>query len=448
MTNKTTMIIPTDGMIITENVTFKPGQYLLPNGIEIAGDGITVNGNGAEIIGKNKHGAGIRVKNRSTVTIKGFSVLNYYHGIAVENCTGLTITDNQVTSTAGITSDTIFLDIWLPEDKAYGGALWMYEVKDSTISNNNFEYNMNGILTYNCRNLTVKNNQTNYCSGFGIHLFQTCDSRFEENSADYCCRYNTRNKLVGIERIGHMGADATGFLILAGSHRNIFRRNFARLGGDGFFLAGMNPTYKIAGANDNLFVENDASWSPNIAFEATFSRGNIFRNNLANHCNYGFWLGFSTENIVEDNTINTNRQAGIAVENGWNMTARNNKFHANGHGILLWSNVVHSKILEKRPESVTSHDWEIHNNTFSRNNKAIAIAANRDHGIRPLENKNNGNNNSRPYNHRIFENKIDDNRLGIDLHKCDKTIISKNIIINNSEANICEHKCIDTIVNK
>ena len=442
------MITPIDGMTITENVTFKPGQYFLPNGIKIAANGITVNGNGAEFIGNNKKGTGITINNCTNVIIKNFNILKYYHGIRIDKCSKLTVTGNQITLTAEIPSDTIFLDIWLSADKAYGSAIWMHEVSDTDISNNNLEHNMCGVLTYNCQNLHIKHNLANYCSGFGFHLYKTCDSCFEDNRADYCCRYNVRNKLTGIERIGHMGADATGFLILVGSHRNIFRRNYVRMGGDGFFLAGMNPSYEITGANDNVFVENDGSWSPNIAFEATFSRGNIFKNNLANHCNYGFWLGFSSENTIENNTANANQQAGIAVENGWNMTVKNNTFKVNRHGVLLWSNFADSRILKQIPETVTSHDWKIHNNTFLRNTKAITIAENHDHGIRPLKSKDNKNDNSRPYNHRIYENKIDDNRVGIDLHKCDNTIISKNIITNNPEANIREYKCIDTIVSK
>jgi hypothetical protein len=65
------------------------------------------------------------------------------------------------------------------------------------------------------------------------------------------------------------------------------------MGGDGFFLAGMIPAYEYAECDNNLFEDNDGSYSPNNAFEATFSQGNIFRSNLANFSSYGFWLGFS-----------------------------------------------------------------------------------------------------------------------------------------------------------
>ncbi len=439
-------VVPADGMVITEDVTFRPGEYVLPRGIEVAADGITVNGNGAVFVGRDSKGTGIQVKGRRGVTIEGFHLSDYYYGIAAEECSNLTIKNNRVTATAEVASDTVFLNIRLPAGKAYGGALWLHRVDNSTISGNNFEHNMCGILTYDCRCLSVKKNLVNYCSGFGVHLNGTCDSIFESNSADYCCRYNARNKGKGLKRAGHMGADAAGFLIVSGSHRNVFRRNFARLGGDGFFLTGSNPALEIVGANDNLFEENDGSWSPNIAFEATFSRGNVFRNNRADCCNYGFWLGYSTENVVEGNSIVASRQAGVAVENGWEMIVKGNTFRANAHGVLLWSHMIDERILNTLPEAVTSHDWEIVENEFTQNTKAIAIAANRDHGIRPLMKGKTARREFRPHDHLIADNEIRDNRFGVELRECDRTTIRHNTIRDNPEADIREYGCTDTTV--
>src|SRR5438046_449149 len=117
-------------------------------------------------------------------------------------------------------------------------------------------------------------------------------------------------------RYGHMGADAAGFLVVRASCRNTFRCNTARLGGDGFFLAGLSPDGEKLGCDDNLFEENDGSLSPNIAFEATFCRGNVFRDDYADRCNYGFWLGFSWDAVVESNGIVGDRQAGVRGEDG------------------------------------------------------------------------------------------------------------------------------------
>lgn len=439
-------VVPENGMTVKDTVKFAPGDYLLPDGITIAADNISIDATGANFIGSGRLGSALKMKNRKGVKIKGLSASFYYHGIRIENCSGITVENCTITATSEIPSDTIFLNIWMPADKAYGGALYLSKVTDAVIRNNNFEHNLNGILTYDCANLKIKKNAVNYCSGFGIHLLGTCDSLFEENAADYCCRYNVRNTLKGIKRTGHMGADATGFLILTGSHNNVFRRNYARMGGDGFFLAGCNPKGGVIGANNNLFEENDASLSPNIAFEATFSRGNVFRNNFANNGNFGFWLGFSTENIVENNRIVGNRIGGIAVENGWDMQVRHNTFHGNGHGILLWSTEFNPKVMKKLPGCETSHDWHISNNIFNRNSKAIRIAAMQDHGLRDREREKKIKKKLRPYNHTIVDNNIQDNRLGIELVNCDNTVIERNILHHNPEANIVQTDCTGTVL--
>jgi parallel beta-helix repeat protein len=263
------------------------------------------------------------------------------------------------------------------------------------------------MLAYGCAGLAVRDNLANHCSGFGFHFFATSDSVVERNSADFCCRYEPR----GAGR-GHLGADAAGFLIAHGSCRNTFRDNLARMGGDGFFLAGLRPDWVHVPCDDNLFEGNDASHSPNIAFEATFSRGNIYRRNRASACNYGFWLGFSRENLVEGNEIHASRRAGVAVENGIGCTVRDNSLAEGAYGVLLWSKYVQPFALAL-PDNDTSRDWLIEANRFERNGVAIRIAADQDHGVRPLA--------AgiprcpRPRAHTLRANRFRENRLDIEL---------------------------------
>lgn len=445
-TNSVERVKPRDGMRLTRDTVLQPGQYFCPGGIDIAADNITIEATGVQLIGSGRSGSGVRLRGCTGVTLKGIQLSHYAHAIVATDCINVTITGTQACATAEAASDTIFLDVWLPVEQAYGAGLLLNNVRESTISDNNYEHCMCGILTYGCSHLTVARNKVNYCSGYGIHLYGTCDSVFEDNSADFCCRYNVRNELKGIHRVGHMGADATGFLIVAGSHRNMFRRNYARMGGDGFFLAGCGSLDHPLGAHDNVFEENDASLSPNISFEATFARGNVFRNNYANNSNFGFWLGFSWENVIENNRIVGNRQAGIAVENAHHMRAAGNTFHGNGHGILLWSSIFDPRVPAHFPECLTSHDWDIVNNVFTRNTKAIRIAANQDHGIRPISAERTEPRPPRPYLHRIRGNNIQDNRVGIELAGCDQTVITENMLHHNVECNIRQEDCVDTTI--
>ena len=418
-----------DGLTITKDTKLEPKVYLLPEGITIDSDNVVLDGHGATIMGTHKTASrGIKVSGRKNITIKNLRILNYYHGISIQKSTGVEIYDCTVTLTTEIQSNTLFLDIWKAAADSYGGAIFLEQVTDAKIHDNDLQHQMNGILSYQCRNLDVRNNLANYCSGFGFHLFETSDSTFEDNYADYCCRYYLSNSG------SHLGADAAGFLIIYKSCNNIFRKNYARLGGDGFFLAGLTPDGIDVGCNNNLFQENDASYSPNNAFEGVFSRGNIYQNNKANHSNYGFWLGFSSDCTVKDNQIYNNRQAGIAVENGIDFKVLNNDIQNNGHGILIWTRSY--DFLKSVPDmNATSRDWLIERNRLIQNKKAIRIAANQDHGVRGLHEESQSS--VPPGNHIIQNNEIRDNMIGIELEKAKDTQLGKNIL-NNFVANFEE----------
>jgi parallel beta-helix repeat protein len=428
------MVRPTDRLSITRDTVFEPGVYTLPNGISIDADGITLDGNGALLVGQDRSGRGVSLLGRKSITIKNLRLQEYYHGIYARCCQGLSIAGCRVTSTAEVPANTLFLNIWLRADQAYGGGIFLEEVEDSSASENDLQHQMNGLLSYGCRRLTVNANNASYCSGFGFHLYETSHSLFEGNWADYCCRYEPRG-----ERRGHMGADATGFLIIYSSSHNTFRRNQARLGGDGFFLAGLSPDFERVPCNDNLFEENDGSYSPNIAFEATFSARNIYRNNYANHCNYGFWLGFSRDGVLEDNQMIGNVQAGIATENGFNFNVRRNQFRDNDHGVLLWSKHI-PEFLEAVPENNTSYDWTIEDNEFIHNNKAIRIAANQDHGIRPYRVPEGQSPDLwlRPHDHRVRSNRFRDNRIAIESVHTDGLIQEANSFERSPLADLVE----------
>lgn len=422
------MLTSMNGLRVTQDTQLEPKVYLLPEGITIDSDNVTLDGHGATIMGTDKTSSqGIKVFGRKNVVIKNLRVINYYHGVSVKQSSEIEISHCTITLTTEIQSNTLFLDIWKPAADAYGGAIFLEQVTDAKIHDNDLQHQMNGILSYQCKRLDVTNNLANYCSGFGFHLYETCDSTFADNYADYCCRYYLSN--AG----SHLGADAAGFLIIYKSSNNIFRKNYARLGGDGFFLAGLTPDGIDVGCNHNLFQENDASYSPNNAFEGVFSKGNIYQGNKANHSNYGFWLGFSSDCTVRDNQIYNNRQAGIAVENGVNFEVRDNNIQNNTHGILIWTRFY--DFLKTVPDmNATSRDWLIERNKLVQNKKAIRIAANQNHGVRQLAEEKSF---ILPHNHMIYHNEIRDNIIGIELEDVKDTQMNQNIL-NNLVTNFSE----------
>ncbi len=417
-----------NGLRIDRDTQLEPRIYLLPEGITIEADNVILDGHGATIMGTDKtNSQGVKVFSRKNITIKNLRVLNYYHGISIQQSSGIEISHCTITLTTEIQSNTLFLDIWKPAADAYGGAIFLHQVTDAKIHDNDLQHQMNGILSYHCKRLEVTNNLANYCSGFGFHLYDTSDSTFANNYADYCCRYYLTDSG------SHLGADATGFLIIYKSCNNVFRKNYARLGGDGFFLAGLTPDGIGVGCNNNLFEENDASYSPNNAFEGVFSKGNIYRGNKANYSNYGFWLGFSSDCIITNNQIHGNHQAGIAVENGAHFKVLNNDIQNNTHGILIWNRSY--EFLRTVPNmNETSYDWLIERNQLIQNKKAIRIAADQDHGVQALHQEEAS---IPPNNHIIQNNEIRDNILGIELEKTTDIQTQQNRM-NNLVANLRE----------
>ena len=378
-------------------------SFLLPEGAEIAADNITIDGHGATIVGSQRTGSGLRIHNRKNVTIRNLKLMEFKHGIDARNCEGLVFENVQVTSTQEVAHNTVFLNIF-HSSSSYGSGILLENVSASVIRDCDLTHQFCGLMLYDCSGLTVENNNASYASGFGFYMSGTVKSDFRNNYADFCCRWHPRENITG-----HMGADAAGFVIVNGSSGNTFSENLARMGGDGFFPAGLSHDLTHAPCNDNLFIGNDASWSPNISFEATFSKGNRFIENKANHSNYGFWLGFSSENTIENNEIRNNRAAGIAVENGVNMQAVKNQIVGNGYGILLWSKRI-PQFDQAVPDNDTSRDWLIHANEITANRVGIRIAADQDHGTRPfLEHGPT----PEPKNHHLVDNRFSRNHHDI-----------------------------------
>ena len=163
---KSKQVVPTDGMVITADTVLRPGVYALPKGISIAADGVTLDGSQALLLGHERQGRGLTLKSVKGVTVKNLRLAEFEHGIHANQCTDLEISGCQITSTAEVPHNTIFLDIWLPAKKAYGGGILLWEVNESRVIENDLSHQMNGLLTYNCRDLVVRGNLANYCIRF------------------------------------------------------------------------------------------------------------------------------------------------------------------------------------------------------------------------------------------------------------------------------------------
>ena len=421
-------IIPQDGMKIDCNTRLARGVYYLPHGIEIVKDGITLDGNGALLIGEGFAGRGVVVNRHSGVNIRNLQVERYYHGIWVNASANIRIERCHITRTHEVAGPDVFLDIWLDHSQAYGAGIIFNGVIDSSICDNDLQHQQNGVMLYGCHKVEVARNNASFNSGAGMLLFESSDNAIQSNIADFCCRiYNYRGRDGAAY---HNGADAAALVMMCNSSRNHISHNLLRGGGDGVFLGGFHKDQIKTPCNDNVFEHNDGSWSPNIAFEATFSEHNIFRHNKADNCNYGFWLGYSSHTTVADNSIVGNRIAGVAIEQGHHNAIRHNTFARNRDGVQFWVG-ARPAFTNFYPECAESYETDIADNEFTRHDSAIRIWTEREAAA------------LRCHNFRITGNTISDNRIAAQIERVRDSIIQNNRIKNNVESGLMLIGCQD-----
>lgn len=308
------LITPEDGMKLTRDTAFAPGVYFLPNGIELAADNITLNGNGALLIGDGFKGRGVWATQKLGLTIINLIVERYYHGIHLNASANVRVQGCTVTRTHELAGHDTFLDVWLDRSEAYGSGVFFSGVQDGFVLDNDLQHQQNGLMLYGCNKIEIARNNASFNSGYGMLLYESSENEVINNIADYCSRtYHVNAEADVNKQRYHVGGDGAALVMMCGSSKNVIKHNKLRASGDGVFLGGFHKDYLKVPCNDNLFENNDGSHSPNIAFEATFSQRNVFRKNRAERCKYGFWLGYSSKNVVEDNVIKDNWIAGVAM---------------------------------------------------------------------------------------------------------------------------------------
>jgi parallel beta-helix repeat protein len=354
-------VSPSDGMTITQNTRFTPGVYVLPHGITLAADHIILDGGGALIVSPESSGAGIHVDGRHDLTIRNIRISGYVHGIRADHCADLTIENVHVRDTAEIEGIDTFLYLWHPLEKAYGGAILCHDVHGGAIRACDLQHQMNGVLLYGSSGLTIEKTNASFNSGWGVYLSASDDNVVQDNHLDFCNRLYRRPES-GLIRVE---ADAAGIVLVYSSSRNRFLRNTCMCGGDGIFVAGYDHKGNQGPCNDNLFEDNDCRYSSNNAIESTFSRGNVFRRNDCSRSNYGFWMGYSWENTLEDNTIELNHVVGIAIEHGHDFMIRHNRIRQNEEGVRLWTRG--GPVVQHWPGHEVSYNFRLEDNLIEGN---------------------------------------------------------------------------------
>jgi hypothetical protein len=248
--------------------------------IVVGASHITIDGNGATIQGPGKAG-----------DPKSFAGI----GISADGCSGVTIRNIKVRGfQAGLKASDG--DAWLVEgsdfsgnfhDPEFGwgeqgrfGGMILTRISRSVIRGSAARESWNALDLSECDDDLIERNDLSHASNVCLKLWTSSRNQIIENDLSWGLRIKP----------GEVHArDSTCVLIESGSNENRFWRNDITHGGDGVFIRVLNGWVSTG----NVFVENDCSWANNNCVES-WSPGNTYIRNKANHGSYGFWLGAAT----------------------------------------------------------------------------------------------------------------------------------------------------------
>jgi parallel beta-helix repeat protein len=352
-------ILPiTNNMVVTSNsnIKFIPGNYTFTdpelNGvIQLNGvSNVTLDGDSCYVNGVGFGGYMIKISNSHNVLIKNFdSVYHYKYAVYVTNSDHIIINGNDFSRNKVDSSGTI--NVWADYTSALGGGVMMYQCRVAQIFDNIMKEQNDGVAAYHCDSIYIANNDFNWNTSFGIRLFWT----------DSCKIYN--NLAAHVNRPYTDPSDCAAILLIISNANDVQHNDFS-YSGDGIFL-GQYQHSNIP--NNNYFAWNECSYSPHNAIEATFADGNVYKHNNCNVSDYGLWLGYSFNSIVDSNEIRGNFHDGIAIDRGYNNTITNNTIFGNPIGIDLWKGSSISGY-----ENQTSHDYYIGDNVIEGNTLGLS----------------------------------------------------------------------------
>ena len=381
------------GLVITSSVRIRPGTYRLPGPaspdsavVVIRGDDITVDFQGAALEGTapdldadQASGVAIRIEGGKNVRLEHATVRGYRVGILARGTTGLVLRDNDVSHNwrprlFSLIEHESLVD-WLSfhhneagEWLRFGAGIYLDGVHHGTIQDNRAEQGMNGLLLTRSDSLRIFDNTFAFNSGLGIGLYHSSYNSIVHNRLDYNVRGFSH-------RFYRRGQDSAGLLLFEQSSHNTVAWNSVTHGGDGLFLWAGQTTMDggEGGSNDNLFLQNDFSFAPTNAMEATFSR-NAFIANRAEGSDHGLWGGYSYESTVLANCFGGNR-IGIAIEHGQSNVIGHNRFRGDSTAISLWANPIEpSGWGYPRRRDTRSQDYLISDNSFEGNRVGLRAA--------------------------------------------------------------------------
>jgi len=277
---------PAQEIVITRDIVLTK-DAVLNSRLVIRADYVTIDGNGATLVGPGMAG--------KPDSFQGF-------GVAAEGCKGVTLRNLKVKGFAAglavtdaehwLIEQCDFSDNYHVPEAGWGngprqGGMILTRLRDSILRNNRANRVWNGLDLDNCSANLIAKNDFSRCSNVCLKMATSSANKVLDNNLSYGIRIAP----------GEVHArDSTCVLIESGSDDNYFRGNDITHGGDGLFIRVLNNWVSTR----NVFVDNDCSYAHNNCVES-WSPGNTFIGNKANHGSYGFWLGGSDQTVLVGN---------------------------------------------------------------------------------------------------------------------------------------------------
>ncbi len=381
----------TDGLVIKGSARIEPGTYRIPSpaldapAIVIRGHDIVVDFGGAVLVGSPGNaapdgfaGLGVLVDGGERITIRNARIRGYKVGLLARGVRGLTLTGDDVSYN------------W--KQRLYSGvehesfADWMsyhHNERDEWL-----RYGA-GIYLSDVEGAQVDRSRAvqgqNGLMATRSRALKIWNNEFSFLSGVGIGLYRTTDSTIMHNRIDwcvrgysdgfyNRGQDSAGLLMYEQSSRNVVAYNSITHGGDGLFLWAGQSTMDTGqgGSNDNVFYGNDVSFAPANGIEATFSRNAFVANRVEGNW-HGVWGGYSFDTLIADNTFVRNDEA-IAIEHGQDNTIAGNTFDGDGVAVRLWMNARQDPAwaYPKRHDT-RSRDYLIAGNTFTRSRVALQL---------------------------------------------------------------------------
>lgn len=374
---------PVRELIVTNHYVFEPGEHSVR--LVIRTSHITIEGKGAVLVGPGtsgdtnslaEAGIGILIEGTAGVVLQGIKVRGFATGLELRH------------SRACAVVDADFSDNYHNPGHGWGelparGGILCDHVTDSVIRRTRADRVWDGIHLIDSNDNLITDSYFSHCSNTGGKLWRSSRNKFVHNDFSYGIRID--------RAAGEVHArDSTGVLIETGSNDNYWFGNDIRYGGDGIFIRPLNRWV----SRGNVFVENDTSYANNNCVES-WSPGNVFIRNKANHGSYGFWLGGSDQTVLIGNEAAFNgltngnhnapepgfRHGGIVLVSGSSSHTllEGNDVHDNDGAGIVFRGDVGSKGATWKTEHWIIQRNRIANNRFGiwgRWGEGVTLAAN------------------------------------------------------------------------